>query len=244
MATGRATYGIDAPVVVRRLAIAGTVLILVGLFVPGFLRASNPDLAALVTRIGIAWGSGFLLGALVMLWSSLFGKFIVRDRLLNAVALKGDERVLDVGCGRGQVLIGAAKRLTTGRAIGLDLWSANDLSGNSASETLTNAVIEGVSDRVGVETGDMCAMPFGDKLFDVVLSMTAIHNVPAANRDKALLEIARVLKPGGRVAIFDIAHTGRYAKLLRGQGFEVRRSWPVPLWFSLGGRCLYGRKKG
>lgn len=244
MASGRATYGIDAPVVVRRLAIAGVLLLLVGVFAPGFIQAADPDLATMVRRIGIAWGSGFLLGALVMLWSSFFGKYMVRDRLLNAVALTGGERVLDVGCGRGLVLIGAAKRLTTGRAVGLDLWSATDLSGNSASDTLTNAVIEGVSDRVGVETGDMCAMPFGDKAFDVVLSMTAIHNVPGTNRDKALLEIARVLKPGGRVAIFDIAHTGRYAKLLRGQGLEVRRSWPVPLWFSVGGRCLYGRKKG
>jgi cyclopropane fatty-acyl-phospholipid synthase-like methyltransferase len=44
--------------------------------------------------------------------------------------LRGDETVLDVGYGRGLHLIGAAKRLTTGKAPGVDIWQAEDLSGN------------------------------------------------------------------------------------------------------------------
>jgi predicted RNA methylase len=55
-------------------------------------------------------GWGFGLGALLLLlWSSLFGKFRARDALLNAVPWRGDEQVLDVGCGHGLMLIGAAK---------------------------------------------------------------------------------------------------------------------------------------
>ena len=49
----------------------------------------------------LSMGSGFGPGALLLLWSSLVGKFRVRDSLLNAVPWRGDEHVLDVGCGHG-----------------------------------------------------------------------------------------------------------------------------------------------
>jgi cyclopropane fatty-acyl-phospholipid synthase-like methyltransferase len=65
-----------------------------------------------------------------MIWDSKVGKLWARDRLLDGLELRGDETVLDVGCGRGLLLIGAAKRLTTGKAPGVDIWQAEDLSGN------------------------------------------------------------------------------------------------------------------
>ncbi len=58
-----------------------------------------------------------------MVWSSRVAKLKLRDRLLDSLALKGDEKILDVGCGRGLLLIGAAKRLKTGKATGIDVWS-------------------------------------------------------------------------------------------------------------------------
>jgi cyclopropane fatty-acyl-phospholipid synthase-like methyltransferase len=76
-------------------------------------------------------GSGFGFGALLLLWSSLVGKFRARDALLNAVPWRGDEQVLDVGCGHGLMLIGAAKRLSTGRATGIDIWQDVDQANNS-----------------------------------------------------------------------------------------------------------------
>jgi len=51
------------------------------------------------------------------------GKFQVWDEILDELHLGGDERVLDMGCGRGAVLIAVARRLTTGRVTGIDLWS-------------------------------------------------------------------------------------------------------------------------
>ena len=54
------------------------------------------------------------------------GKFRARDALLNAVRGGGDEQVLDVGCGHGLMLIGAAKRLSSGHATGIDIWQDVD----------------------------------------------------------------------------------------------------------------------
>jgi ubiquinone/menaquinone biosynthesis C-methylase UbiE len=78
---------------------------------------------------------------------------------------------------------------------------------------------------VEVKTADMRQMPFADGAFDVVVSTAAIHNLyQRADREKAIAEIARVLKPGGRVLISDIRHHGEYAAAFRAHGFtEVSR---------------------
>jgi arsenite methyltransferase len=171
--------------------------------------------------IGLANGAM----ALFMVWSSKRGKTTERERLLDRMALKGSERVLDIGCGRGLMLIGAAKRLTTGSAVGVDIWQAEDLSGNRAEATLENARLEGVTDKVRVETADMRQLPFLDGSFDVIVSKAAIHNLyerPA--RAKALAEIARVLAPGGQVLIDDIRHIREYEAELRARNLtDIRR---------------------
>ena len=71
----------------------------------------------------------------------------------------GCEQVLDVGCGRGLMLIGAAKRLNTGRAIGVDIWKMEDQSQNLPTAALANAKIEFVAERVEVRTADMRGVP-------------------------------------------------------------------------------------
>ncbi len=69
-------------------------------------------------------------------------------------------------------------------------------------------MIEGVADKVEVQTGDARKLPFDDASFDVVLSSMALHNIyNAGERQTAVREIARVLKVGGRVLIVDVRHT-------------------------------------
>jgi SAM-dependent methyltransferase len=103
-----------------------------------------------------------------------------------------------MGRGRGAVLTAVARRLTTGRVTGVDIWSTSDQSGNAKDVTLRNATLEGVSDRVLIETADMRALPFADATFDLVVSSLAIHNIRSnADRKRAISEGFRVLKRGG-----------------------------------------------
>ena len=153
------------------------------------------------------------------------GKFAVWADLLDRLELKGDERLLDIGCGRGAVLLMAAQRLPRGRAVGVDVWSTKDQSGNAEQVTRQNAELEGVADRVELHTADMRELPFDDGSFDVVVSSLAIHNVPGAGeRARALCEAARVLKKGGKLAIARHPTHARVRQGARGLRAEDHRS--------------------
>ena len=165
------------------------------------------------------------------------GKFEVWARILHGLSLRGDETLLDMGCGRGAVLLTAAKLLPAGRAIGVDLWRA-DQTGNSAQQTLANAAAENVADRVEVRTADITDLPFDDDSVDVIVSSLVIHNIPSPEgRVRAVREAARVLRPGGKLVIADLWATRRHAKLLRELGWQVQRCnlgwrmwWGGPWW--------------
>lgn len=216
-----ADYGLDAPGVIRVMLICGIVAVVLGIvagrvvFTVSLLR----HIAIAPTLLWMGWA--LIAGAGLMVASSRWGKLRARDRLLDRLAFNGAETVLDVGCGHGLMLIGAAKRVPRGRAIGVDLWSQVDQKSNSAAATMANARAEGVDDRVEVRDGDMRALPLEDSSVDVVLSSLAIHNVTGTSeRHKAIREIVRVLKPGGRVGILDIAHVGDYAQEFRAAGMS------------------------
>jgi arsenite methyltransferase len=81
---------------------------------------------------------GIAASAALYIYATRVGKFEVWNQILDELRLQGDETVLDTGCGRGAVLMAAAKRLPRGRAIGVDLWQA-DQTDNSPSATLANA---------------------------------------------------------------------------------------------------------
>ena len=219
-------YGLDAPGDVRKLLVRGAILsaLAIVLYVA---NGPNP-VASIFLSIGIT----FLIVGAVMVWSSRVAKPRMRDRLLDLLPWRGDEKVLDIGCGRGLLLIGAAKRLKSGRAIGVDIWRGEDLSGNGADATLANAKAEGVADRIKIESADARKLPMADATIDTVVSSLAIHNIPSREeREQALSEMARVLKPGGHVAILDILHTATYAKELQKRGFtDVNLSGLNLLW--------------
>jgi len=159
-----------------------------------------------------------LASAGIYLHTTLRGKLRVWERELDRAALKGDERLLDLGCGRGAVLIEAARRLPAGRAVGVDLWTS-DQSGNRPEATLANAAAAGVADQVEVRTADITALPFPDDSFDVVTSALVIHNIPTLQaRLRAVDEAMRVLRPGGQLLIADISWAARKYAAHLGQG--------------------------
>jgi arsenite methyltransferase len=161
----------------------------------------------------------FLANTSSFLYTTRRGKFIEWDRILDRLHLRGDEGVLDMGCGRGAVLTAVARRLSTGRVTGVDIWSIKDQSGNARDVTLRNAFLEGVADRIQIDTGDMRALPYPDATFDLVVSSLAIHNIRSnAERRRAVVEGFRVLKPGGRIVIADIRATAMYEDTLRTLG--------------------------
>jgi ubiquinone/menaquinone biosynthesis C-methylase UbiE len=166
-------------------------------------------------------GTSFFVVSAVSYFGSKIGKLLLRDGILQSIEWRGDEHVLDVGCGHGLLLIGAAKKLKSGRAVGVDVWSQRDQKDNSAEAVKENACIEGVANRIEIQDADARKLPFADDSFDVVLSSFAIHNISGSSeRETAIRETARVLKPGGRLAIADIRHTRAYQKILQSLGWE------------------------
>ena len=169
------------------------------------------------------------------LHTSLRGKFVVWSGIVDGLQLRGDETSLDVGFGRGAVLVATARRLPQGRAHGVDLWRSIDQSGNAPEVTEADATAEGVADRVELHTGDATVLPFDDNTFDLLTSSLAIHNIPdGAQRLQAIDEAMRVLRHGGRMAITDIRHVPAYAERLRALGAVdiVVRGLGPNFWYS------------
>ena len=216
----RGAYGIDAPYWVAVFAV---------------VIAANVVNAALSGKVWPFVPVVFLLAcAGSCFYTTLRGKFVVWADLLDRVGLRGDERILDLGCGRGAVLLLAAQHLTTGRAVGVDLWRSRDQSGNTAAATRRNAVAEGVAARVELHTADMAALPLEDDSFDLVVSSLAIHNISGrAGRERAIDEAVRVLRPGGRLLIADIWATRHYqARLVTlGMSGVARRGLGWRFWW-------------
>ena len=208
----RGDYGYDAPYALVIFAAFGLACLLVATVAWSDGETRN------ATALTI-YGAFFLANAASFLYTTRRGKFVEWERILDGLHLRGDEAVLDMGCGRGAVLTAVARRLTTGRVTGVDIWSRHDQSGNALHVTERNASLEGVRERVTIETGDMRTLPFPDNSFDLVVSSLAIHNIRSdADRRRAVAEGFRVLKPGGRIVIADIRATRTYAEALRALG--------------------------
>jgi SAM-dependent methyltransferase len=242
-AATRVDYGIDAPLVARGWFGRAGWSLAAGLAFWFMNRQEYPGPAGRVLTVlallalvcaGIAW---------FKIRSSRDGKLRLREQLLDQLALKGDEKVLDVGCGRGLLAIGAAKRLKTGKVTGIDVWNPHDLSGNSADAAKENAKAEGVADRVRFETGDACKLVYPDNHFDAVISANALHTLADdREREQAMREAFRVLKPGARLLIFDTAETGYYAQVLRACGARDVMLSPWTFLWCLPSRSVTARK--
>jgi SAM-dependent methyltransferase len=119
-----------------------------------------------------------------------------RSAYLDLLEIRPGECVLDVGCGSGVVLRDMARRVgPTGRAIGLEYGAAFLPVARELAER------DGLSDWIELHHGDALALPFPDGELDLALAATVLRHIPGG--DRGVAEMARVVRPGGRVAVFE-----------------------------------------
>jgi demethylmenaquinone methyltransferase/2-methoxy-6-polyprenyl-1,4-benzoquinol methylase/phosphoethanolamine N-methyltransferase len=152
----------------------------------------------------------------------LFGFGEGRHKLtLDLAAIAAGERVLDAGCGPGTLAIAAKERAgPQGEVCGIDAGAEMI---QLAQEKARKA---GVDARFQV--GLIEAIPFPDQHFDVVLSTLMLHHLPDDLKRRGFREIARVLKPGGRLLAADLSPTGPFSimrLLMRVLGHGLPKSY-------------------
>ena len=129
--------------------------------------------------------------------------------------------MLDVGCGTGTLALEVARRAgRAGRVVGVD----------PSTEQIARARSKAARHNVPIDfqIGVIEQLPFPDQTFDVVLSTLMMHHLPAPLKRQGLAEIARVLKPGGRLIIADFKpkkeRQGQAARKSRGRAENLIKS--------------------
>lgn len=166
------------------------------------------------------------------LYASLKGKFDIWDKLLEELPIEiFSSPALDVGCGRGLVLLKIARKkkdaiLNEATAVvapvyGVDLFIKGDQSGNAPEATFDNAASLGLLDQVILHTVDFTNLPFKDETIGLVTASLSIHNADKAARQKAIAEVARVLRPGGFLIILELmGYIAQYRTVLASLGWR------------------------
>lgn len=130
----------------------------------------------------------------------------LRQRTLSLAQLQPGEQVLDVGCGTGTLAIEVARRVgRSGRVAGID----------PGAQQIARARVKAARRTLPIEfqIGVIEWLPFSDQRFDVVFSTLMMHHLPAPLKRQGFAEIARVLKPGGRLVLADFTHKADRAGL-------------------------------
>ena len=117
------------------------------------------------------------------------------DKLVRALAVGGSHTVVDVACGPGGSSLRLARK-TGARVVGVDLSPDSVRAATRAAEEA------GLADTVRFVVGDAEALPLGDASADGVLCECAFCTFP--DKPTAAAELARVLRPGGRLALADV----------------------------------------
>jgi SAM-dependent methyltransferase len=161
-------------------------------------------------------------------WVQAPHPFITRARLLEALALAPDERVLEIGPGTGYYTFDIAGALPAGQ---IDVF---DVQQEMLDHVMRAAEQRGVT-NVRATLGDAQDLPYDDDAFDAAVLVTVLGEIP--DQDQALREVARVLRPGGRLVVGELfgdphmVTSGRLRERARGAGLGFDRRLGNPLAF-------------
>jgi SAM-dependent methyltransferase len=144
-------------------------------------------------------------------WVEAPHPFITRDRLLEALAVRPGERILEVGPGTGYYTLDVAEAL--GEEGALDIL---DVQHEMLDHTMSRARERGLG-NIAPRPGDATGMPYEDGSFDAAYLVTVLGEVPDQNA--ALRELARVLRPGGRLVVGELMGDPHYVAL---KGMRLR----------------------
>ena len=155
-------------------------------------------------------------------WVEAPHPFITRARLLEVLAPRPGERLLEVGPGTGYYSLEVAQRLAPDGA--LDVF---DLQQEMLDHTTRRAAERAIA-NISPARGDARELPYPDAAFDGAYLVTVLGEIP--DQDAALRELARVLKPGGRLVVGELLGDPHYVRLgaltaragTAGLGFERR----------------------
>jgi ubiquinone/menaquinone biosynthesis C-methylase UbiE len=123
---------------------------------------------------------------------------VLREVTVDLAQVKPGDSVLEIGCGTGSLTLAAKRRVgSTGEAFGIDqipgMVAASQHKAAQANEKIT------------FQQGSIDNLPFMDNRFDVALCSFMIFHMSDETRRKGIAEIQRVLKPGGRLLVLDMA---------------------------------------
>src|SRR5215210_7154054 len=163
-------------------------------------------------------------------WVEAPHPFITRERLREILEARTGERLLEVGPGTGYYTLDMAEWVGDGGSVEIF-----DIQQEMLDHTMRRASERGFA-NVTPRLGDAQALPYEDDSFDAAVLTTVLGEIP--DQDAALRELARVLKPGGRLVVgelFGDPHMVTLGALKRrasaaGLGFE-RVVGPNPLGF-------------
>lgn len=166
------------------------------------------------------------------LYFGLEGKFDIWDNLLAELPTDVFELpALDVGCCGGMVLLKIAQykrdaaSAGSGKTIypvyGVDSFKKADQSGNSPEVTYNSAASLGLLDHIVLHTADFTNLPFEDETMGLVTASLSFYNVRRASREKAIMEMARVLRPGGLLIVLELSgFPKKCSHILKSLGWE------------------------
>ncbi len=134
--------------------------------------------------------------------------------------LNTEDQVLELACGTGQFTFALCPSVHS--------WEATDFSAKMVHE-LSKRIPEDLKTKIKVSVQDATSLPYEDSSFDVVFIANALHIMPEP--EKALSEIRRVLKPGGRLIAPTFVYEGKMNKvrlwLLDKAGFKTFNRWSL-----------------